>query len=198
VQWSETARFLGGKGWATGSNRNIEYSSDYSQSSGNSRLSLYGLTKDPLVEYRIVEDFRTSDQFSNLRLKGTVISEGAVYSIYEAQRVNESGMNFSQYWSVRQSPHSAGYITTGNHFTAWAALGMPLGEFESQFVALESDAGSGAAAVGVLAVSLQFSLIDHVFCLTGWLCSSARWSTRSAGDNLSLDLPVVLLGSLAW
>ncbi|KAJ6621037.1 concanavalin A-like lectin/glucanase domain-containing protein [Mycena sp. CBHHK59/15] len=186
IQWSENARFLGGKGWSAGSAQEIQFWSDHSQTGGNSLLSLYGWTTDPLVEYHITEDFSTPDRFADLALKGTVTSDGSVYNIYEAKRVNETSIlgitTFSQYWSVRQSPRSSGFLTTENHFNAWAALGMPLGEFNYQIFAVESYSGSGSVDVKVSHVSfLGLEFLCHVFSLSHAEPSACR-STDNAAD----------------
>ncbi|KAJ7433669.1 endo-1,4-B-xylanase B [Mycena galericulata] len=148
IQWSDDAQFLGGKGFETGSSKEIQFWADYSQTEGINRISLYGWTTDPLVEYRIVEDFSSSDQFANLTLKGNVTSDGSVYNIYETQRVNETSIQgistFSQYWSVRQTPRVTGVLNIVNHVNAWSTLGMPLGDFNYQILAAESYSGSGS------------------------------------------------------
>ncbi|KAJ7491680.1 concanavalin A-like lectin/glucanase domain-containing protein [Mycena galericulata] len=121
IQWSETTGVLGGKGMQTGTSSELQFWTDYSQTEGDSRLSLYAWTTDPLVEYRIVEDFSSSDQFDHLVLKGNVTSDGSVYNIYEATVVNETSIllgtnaTFSQYWSVRQTPRNSDYLSIANH-----------------------------------------------------------------------------------
>ncbi|KAJ6570627.1 endo-1,4-beta-xylanase B precursor [Mycena vulgaris] len=164
VQWSSNSVFLGGKGWLNGTDQNIQFSTDHSQNPGNSLLSYYGWATDPLVEYRIVEDYPASDRFDGLALKGTVVSDGAVYSIYEAPRVNEPSIqgiaNFTQYWSVAQRTRSGGVLTTGNHFTAWAALGMPLGALNYQFLSVENSSGAG----GIVHVAISRCVAEYGQC----------------------------------
>ncbi|KAJ6548472.1 concanavalin A-like lectin/glucanase domain-containing protein, partial [Mycena capillaripes] len=159
IEWNETARFLGGKGWSPGSATTVvQFTTDYSQT-GTSQLALYGRTTNPLVEYYITEAFSGSLPFADLELKGNVTSDGSVYNIYEGQRVDAKGNGiFRQYWSVRQSTRSRGLLTTANHFKAWDTLGMPLDDLGHQIFSVESHAGSGSIYVfmnGVTAVSSE-------------------------------------------
>jgi endo-1,4-beta-xylanase len=77
------------------------------------------------------------------------MSDGATYTIWENQRVNEPSIEgtstFNQYISVRQSPRTSGTVTLENHFQAWANLGLNLGSFSYQVIAVEGWGGTGAA-----------------------------------------------------
>jgi endo-1,4-beta-xylanase len=74
--WSGDGNWVGGKGWATGSDRAISFSGTYSPN-GNSYLSVYGWTKSPLVEYYVVENYGTYDPSSAATEIGTVDSDGS-------------------------------------------------------------------------------------------------------------------------
>ena len=153
MRWSNNkGNFVGGKGWSTGSARSISYTGTY-QPNGNSYLAIYGWTRNPLIEYYVVENFGTYNPSTGATKKGTVVSDGDTYDVYTNQRTNapsiEGTSTFQQFWSVRRTKRSSGTVTLANHFNAWSGFGMKLGSHDYQIVAVEGYFSAGSADLTV-------------------------------------------------
>ena len=150
VDWSNINNLLGRKGIRPGSaNLVVNYDAVY-QPNGNSYLCVYGWTRNPLVEYYIVDSWGSWRPPGGASM-GTVTSDGGTYDIYRTERVNQPSIDgtrtFYQYWSVRQAKRTSGTITVGNHFTALAGKGMNLGAFYEVSMTVEGYQSSGKADV---------------------------------------------------
>jgi len=159
VSWSGgQGNFVGGKGWNPGAARSISYTADY-RPNGNSYLSVYGWTRNPLIEYYIVESFGSYDPSTGSSLLGSTTSDGSTYNLYRTQRVNQPSIDgtktFYQYWAVRTSHRTSGTVTVGNHFNAWSTHGLTLGTHDYQILATEGYFSSGSATVTVGTGSTQ-------------------------------------------
>lgn len=128
--------------------RPITHTGSFQVNSGLGSLGVYGWTTNPLVEYYIMEqNVGISTGGTNM---GTVTSDGATYTIWKHQQVNQPSIQgtstFWQYISIRNSPRTSGTVTLQNHFNAWASKGMNLGSQNLQVIAVESWSGSGSAS----------------------------------------------------
>lgn len=149
VNWSN-ARFVGRKGIRPGSeDLVINYNANF-QPNGNGYLAVYGWTKDPLVEYYVLESWGSYKPPGGSSV-GTVTSDGATYEIYKSMRNNEDSIigkaTFPQYWSVRQQKRTSGTITLANHVKGWAGKSMPMGSFYEVSMTVEGYQSSGTADV---------------------------------------------------
>lgn len=148
ARWSRINNWLGGKGWATGGRRTFSYCGTF-QPGGNSYLALFGYTRDPYIEYYIIENWGTYRP--TFTWMGTITSEGSAYDVYRQQRMGPPGTTpYYQYFSIRQQQRSAGTINTGDHFDAWAQRGMNLGTTMGYMImATEGYQSSGSSSVTV-------------------------------------------------
>lgn len=137
------------KTWQEIGNITLEYEADY-KPDGNSYLALYGWTREPLVEYYIVESW------GNWRPPGGVPSatieiDGAKYDIFETTRFNQPSIDgnttFQQYWCVRQEKRDKGKIDVGQVFASWEALGMKMGKLYEASFTVEGYQSQGSADI---------------------------------------------------
>jgi len=145
ITWSGVNDVVGGKGWNPGGSRTVNY--NVGEASGYNNISVYGWTTNPLVEYYICE-------FGSVvagTQKGSMTSDGHVYETYEHTQVNQPSIQgtatFNQYldqWggSTIGANHA---VTTGNHFNAWANLGLKLGTFNYMILGTESYGGKSGS-----------------------------------------------------
>jgi len=117
-----------------------------------SYVGVYGWTRDPLVEYYIVDNWlgqwRPGDWVGNKKY-GDFIIDGAIYTVYENSRYGPSingETTFKQYYSIRQSPRDCGIIDISAHFQKWEELGMTLGKLHEAKVLGEAGSnGNGTS-----------------------------------------------------
>lgn len=129
----------------------VDFDCDY-HPEGNSYLCVYGWTRQPLVEYYIVEDW------GNWRPPGAtsvgqVTIDGGTYDLYKTIRENQPSIDgdttFEQYWSVRveSDKHSSGTISVSDHFAAWEQQGWQVGKLYEVALNVEGYQSQGKATV---------------------------------------------------
>ena len=160
-QWtSGTNNWVGGKGWNPGGPRVVNYSGHYGvDSSQNSYLALYGWTRNPLIEYYVIESYGSYNPASCASGMdyGSFQSDGATYSVRRCQRIDapsiEGTRTFYQYFSVRQPKKGfgdiSGTITVANHFDYWASRGLTLGSHDYMVLATEGYRSQGSSDITV-------------------------------------------------
>ena len=124
-----------------------------------SYIGIYGWTREPLVEWYIVDNsgsqYMPGDwvmQGSSQKKHGEFEIDGAKYIVYEGDRTSYSidGDNtyFKQYFSVRTSMRDCGTIDITAHFKKWEELGMRMGKMHEAKILGEAGSNSGANARG--------------------------------------------------
>ena len=124
-----------------------------------SYIGIYGWTREPLVEWYIVDntgsEYMPGDwvaQGSSAKNHGVFEIDGAQYTVYEGDRTSYSidGDNkyFKQYFSVRTSKRDCGTIDITAHFKKWEELGMKMGKMHEAKILGEAGNSNGAQARG--------------------------------------------------
>ena len=119
---------------------------------GYSYVGVYGWTRDPLVEYYIVDNWLSpsppGDWVGNQK-HGAFTIDGAQYTVYENTRTGPSidgDTTFKQYFSIRQQARDCGTIDISAHFDQWEKLGMKMGKLHEAKVLGEAGNGSGGVS----------------------------------------------------
>jgi hypothetical protein len=179
-QWSNIGNMLCRKGKKFGAsqtysqigNITIKYDAQFTPG-GNSYLCVYGWSKDPLVEYYIIESYGTYKPTGTN--KGSVSIDGGTYELYETTRNNQPSIEgtktFKQFWSVRTSKRTSGTISVTEHFKAWDSKGMKLGKIYEAALTVEGYQSSGNAKI-----------TSHTLTVGG---SSSSTSTGSSSSSSS-------------
>ena len=120
-------------------------------------MCVYGWTRDPLIEFYIVESWGSWRPPGAPVSLGTVTVDGGTYDIYKTTRYEQPSIDgtqtFDQYWSVRQSKPQGdgnkleGTISVSKHFDAWKQCGLELGNMYEVALTIEGYQSSGKATV---------------------------------------------------
>jgi endo-1,4-beta-xylanase len=114
---------------------------------GYSYIGIYGWSKDPLVEFYIVDDsFGRPNPGPKV---GSITVDGAAYSVHKTTRTNApcitgNSCTFDQFFSVRQTLRTCAHISITTHFDEWKKLGLNLGKMYEAKILVEAGGGSGS------------------------------------------------------
>ena len=158
ANWNNSGDFLARVGLNLGSNRPFTelgtLSADYAQTKtgtagGYSYIGIYGWSVDPLHEYYIIDDwYGTRPSFAGDKV-GSVTVDGSSYDILTHTQVNQPAITggnatFVQFWSLRTTARQCGHISITEHFRAWAAIGLTLGNMVEAKLLVEAGGGTGS------------------------------------------------------
>jgi endo-1,4-beta-xylanase len=169
AEWNNPDDFLARVGyyWGNGGSYtkygNISADFEYTRSGRGtagdySYIGIYGWSRNPLIEYYIVEDWFGNRWQSDTEPMGTATTGGSIQGSYELDdatyiaientRYNMPSIDgtktFTQYFSIRQTPRKSGTISITEHFKKWDSMGMKLGKnmYECKFL-VEAGGGKG-------------------------------------------------------
>lgn len=120
---------------------------------GLTYIGIYGWTVNPLREFYILDDWGTekpggfSSDGTPRDEVGTLNADGETYDVWKKTRENKPSIigdaTFDQYFSIRRTARQCGTISVSEHFAAWEAAGLPLGDFHEIKLLAESQFNSG-------------------------------------------------------
>ena len=127
LSYSGVNNVVGGKGWATGSTRNVNYNVGSLTGSYNF-VGVYGWVTSPLIEYYVSEKGSiyvggTTEQIN------TVSADGHTYTFYRHQQVNAASIQGTQtFWQYidnwgGQTFNGNKKITMATHINNWKQWG---------------------------------------------------------------------------
>lgn len=175
-----------------------EYDCNYNPSSatGNSYLSVYGWTVDPLIEYYIIEDWRNwiPSKAPDAVLIDSIERNGSIYDIYQNTRVDKPSIvgdtTFQQYFSIRRDLRNKGTIDISAHFEKWESLGLEMGKmFEVSFV-VEGYQSSGNFEFNALEINVDRTTSLPSGALKGPSQLSVFPNPSTGNVTIQLDEPV--------
>jgi endo-1,4-beta-xylanase len=158
ANWNNSGDFLARVGLNLGSNKPFTQfgtlSADYAQTKtgtagGYSYIGIYGWSVNPLHEYYIIDDwYGTRPSFAGDKV-GSVTVDGGTYDILTHTQVNQPAITggnatFVQFWSLRTTARQCGHISITEHFQAWAAIGLTLGNMVEAKLLVEAGGGTGS------------------------------------------------------
>ncbi len=161
-----------------------------------SYIGIYGWTREPLVEWYIVDNsgsqYMPGDwvaQGSSKKKHGEFEIDGAKYIVYEGDRTSYSidGDNtyFKQYFSVRTSMRDCGTIDITAHFKKWEELGMKMGKMHEAKILGEAGSNSGANARGEYDFPYAKVYIEGAAPSSSETPSSSSEAPKSSSDTQS-------------
>ncbi len=165
--WNNSGDYLGRLGfeWGNGGKTYDQYGTitagftfkKNGSGGGFSYIGIYGWSTNPCVEWYILDDSFGQMPFTpyNSGQKGSpTMIDGENYKFYSnstngtgGSRCNQS--SWSQFWSIRQKARQCGTITISDHFKAWDAAGMKLGNLLEAKILVETGGGSGSVDFAV-------------------------------------------------
>lgn len=140
-------------------NRSLSYEAEYAPN-GNSFIGVHGWTREPLMEYYIVEDYEDWVLPPDCKDNGSYYINNKTYDLYKQTVYNQPSIDgtatFPRYWSVcaescsknNQTNYIKDYVDLYRHFEVWEKLGADMsGTLYEACLYIENYRSSGSANV---------------------------------------------------
>jgi len=166
---------------------------------GYNYIGVYGWTKNPTVEYYIVDDWWGDNRGiadmegsikgggSNFQKLGSFDVDGGTYNVYKNQRNNAPSINgtetFWQFFSVRTSRRTCGTISVTEHFKKWASYNMSMGNMYEASITVEAGGGTGS-------IDYRYGKMSQVTGSCGGSTSATSSSSSSKASSSSTTTAV--------
>ena len=140
-----------GKRWDSGKtykeigNIKVNFEFDH-ESKGTTRLSIYGWTNNPLVEYYILENWE--GYIPDSTSFGIISADGGSYDMYKVTIGEfDSPVIITQLLSIRNEKRNSGTVSVNKHFEAWEKYGFKMGKLFEVSLCVEGYKGNGNATI---------------------------------------------------
>lgn len=151
----DTFNWIGGLGWQAADNKVFQYTGSF-EPEGNAYLAVYGVFKNPEVDFYIIESWTTYDP-SNCafgKVTARYQADGANYEFYICE---DWSLSFERrpptYYSMRvpkKAPGAiSGTIDLARHFDEWRKAGVNLGANDFTIMATEGYRSKGKSDITI-------------------------------------------------
>jgi len=181
----------------------IEYGAIHDIIKGDvSYLCVYGWTKNPLIEFYVVDNYGKYKPPGGVGHQGQIEVDGGIYDVYVDTRVEQPSIagtaTFEQYFSVRTEKRTEGTITLHEHFKAWEEFGLDMsGTLYEVALCVEGYKSSGYGHV----YSHVLTIGDTIYGTPGKSPLDETDSTNGFTGNVWLPVLIiapVIFGCLAY
>ena len=134
-------------------NIKVNFEFDY-ESKGTTYLSIYGWTKNPLVEYYILENWE--GPLPSATSFGTISVDGGTYDMYKITIGQFDSFELTtQLWSIRNEKRKSGTVSVNKHFETWEKYGFKLGKMYEVTLCVEGYKGNGNATISKNEITIE-------------------------------------------
>ena len=122
----------------------VNYEFDFI-SNGTSRIAIYGWTKNPFIEYYILENWE--GYIPNTNKIASLFVDGSNYDMYKVELSAFDADRMIQLWSIRTKKRNKGTVSVNEHFKTWENFRYKLGKMYEVSLCVEGYRSFGNANI---------------------------------------------------